>query len=95
MPYYINLTARALKLLKRLDPPARAFIIKELEYLKLNPYKVPQLVGKFSFLRSYHTNFRGVAYRIIFQVKETSKEILVHVLGPRSRVYDLLKRLFK
>ncbi len=80
--------------MKKLDPQTRAFLLKEVERLKFNPHQFPKLSGRASFLRSYHTNFRGVAYRIVFEIRESAKEILVYLAAPRSRVYELLKRLF-
>lgn len=69
--------------------------INELERLKINPYSAPPLKGKLSFLRSHHTNFRGVAYRIIFEISESAKEVLIHIVASRGAVYKLLDRLFR
>lgn len=95
MPYLVRFTSYAFRLLKKTTPNLQSLLIKELEIIKQAPYQAPQLSGKFSFLRSWHVYLRGVPYRIVYEVKEGGKEILVHVLAKRADVYKLLERLYK
>ncbi len=95
MPYLIRFTTYALRLLKKTPPNLQPLLIKELEVIKQAPYQAAQLSGKFSFLRSWHVYLRGVPYRIVYEVQENGKEILVHVLAKRADVYKLLERLYK
>ncbi|MEK7115185.1 MAG: hypothetical protein AAB847_02395 [Patescibacteria group bacterium] len=95
MSYLIFFTNHALRLLKKFTPQIRQLISRELDLIFKNPYKAPQLIGKFSFLRSWHVYFRGVPYRIIFEIKNDSKQIIIHLIAKRSEVYKLLERLYK
>jgi mRNA-degrading endonuclease RelE of RelBE toxin-antitoxin system len=95
MPYLIRFTTYALRLLKKTPINLQPLLIKELEVIKQAPYQVSQLSGNFSFLRSWHVYLRGVPYRIVYEVQENGKEILVHVLAKRADVYKLLERLYK
>ena len=95
MSYLIFFTNHTLRLLKKFTPQVKQLISKELGLILNNPHKAPQLIGKFSFLRSWHVYFRGVPYRIIFEVKNETKQIIIHLIAKRSEVYKLLERLYK
>lgn len=95
MPYLVRFTSYAFRLLKKISPNIRSLLIKELQLIAKLPYQAPQLTGKVSFLRSWHTYIQGVPYRILYEIKENGKEILVHVLAKRADVYRILNRLYK
>ncbi|MEK7114855.1 MAG: type II toxin-antitoxin system RelE/ParE family toxin [Patescibacteria group bacterium] len=95
MSYSVIVAKRALRISKKFFPVIKNLIIKELESIAENPHKTPSLGGKFYFLKSHHTYFKGVPYRIIYSIREEKKTILVYLVAKRSEVYKLLDRLFK
>lgn len=94
MSYLIFFTKHALRLLKKFDPQIRRLVGGEIELISKNPYKAPQLIGKFSFLRSRHIYFKGVPYRIIYEIKSDTKQVIIHLIAKRSEVYKLLEKLY-
>lgn len=95
MSYLVFFTKYASRLLKKLAPNIKVLVSKEIELISKNPHQASQLTGKFSFLRSWHVYMRGVPYRIVFQVEEQTKKVLVHLVAKRADAYRLLERLFK
>lgn len=84
----------AVRLLKRFIPRVRKILITEFENIAKNPHSAPQLTGKNSFLRSWHTHIEGVPYRIIFQINESAKTVIIRLFGKRDDIYKIIDRLF-
>jgi len=93
--YSLFTTRYAQKRIKKLDAFLKRFLLKEMKILEKNPRAGQQLTGSFSFLRSLHVGFRSAQYRVIYQILEKEKQIVVHLIGPRENLYNRLKRLFK
>mgnify|MGYP001576965902 FL=1 len=91
--YSVVIAKSAFRVVKKFSPSLRKLVIKELELLSQNPHQAPQLVGKFSFLRSWHAYFQNVPYRIIFGIEEKTKKVIIHLVAKRADVYRLLERL--
>ena len=51
-----------------------------------NPYKFKLLEGKF---KNYRKNRKG-NYRIIFEVNEKNKEVIIFNIGKRDNIYNYL-----
>lgn len=92
--YAVIIARAAFKIIKKFTPSLRNCLVKELEDIAKNPQQAPQLVGKFSFLRSWHTYFQGVPYRIIFETEEKTRKVVIYLIAKRANVYQLLERLF-
>lgn len=95
MPYLVIIAKNAIRVGGKLLPLIKNLTVKELESIAKNPYQASQLSGKFSFLRSWHANFKGVPYRIIFEIEESTKRVFVHLIAKRADVYNLLDRLYR
>ena len=92
---YQALIARyAARLLKKFIPRIRNLILTEFERIAKNPYSAQQLTGKNSFLRSWHVYLEGVPYRILFQIDESAKTIIIRVFGKRDDIYKIIDKLF-
>lgn len=81
--------------LKKLSKQASARIVNFcLPKLSRNPYSGIQLSGNLNGYFKYVFKFQGVSYRIVYQISEKDKIILVIAIGPRGEFYErLLKRI--
>ena len=70
--------------LRKIDPKFISKIIEEVESISVNPYppKVRKLSGTESIYR-----IRIGAYRVVYQVWEESKEIIIHYIRHRKDAY--------
>jgi mRNA-degrading endonuclease RelE of RelBE toxin-antitoxin system len=62
----VCITAAAYRVFKKLPKDVREHLVNEATKLKIDPLIGEQLHGKYRMLRS--VSYRGVAYRIIYQV---------------------------
>ncbi len=93
---YQTIIARyAAQLLKKLAPRMRLAIFEEFKRIAADPRSAPILTGKLSVLRSWHAYIEGVPYRIIFQIEENAKQVIIQVFGKRDLIYKVVDRLFR
>ena len=90
--YQIVITNTAKRAVKKLPSYIREEIIKKASVLETNPFLGEKLVGKLSFLYSFHFSFKGTQYRIAYSVDEKEKVATIHLAGPRENFYDRLRR---
>lgn len=50
-----------------------------------------QLKGKYRFLRSLHISYKGVAYRIIYQVVSQTGTVVIFLADKRENIYRRLE----
>lgn len=60
--------------------------------IRENPFQSQELGYSFKGLRSYHFFLKSSSYRIIYEVFEKDRLIVVVMIGPRETFYDKLKR---
>lgn len=60
--------------------------------IKESPFEAYELGYSFKGLRSYHFNSQGTSYRIIYEIFEDDKLIVVIMIGTRESFYGKLKR---
>jgi mRNA-degrading endonuclease RelE of RelBE toxin-antitoxin system len=94
MPYFVIIAKGAVRISKNFLPAIKSILVREFELIAQNPYQAPRLNGKFAFLRSWHVYLKGVPYRIIFEIEDGSRRVLVHLVAKRADAYKLLERLF-
>lgn len=70
--------------------------IKSCHFKKIKefPHQSSELGYSFKGLKSYHFNFEGTAYRIVYEVFEKDKLVVVILIGTRENFYERLKRRF-
>lgn len=82
--------------IKNLDRAVQKRIKEEISpEIEENPYKSYELQYEFKGLRSYHFSHQGVDYRIVYEIYETQKIILIVMIGKREKFYEVLKRRYK
>jgi mRNA-degrading endonuclease RelE of RelBE toxin-antitoxin system len=92
--YFLVTTPHARRKIRKFNRALKSFLLKETKVLENNPWAGQRLTGQFLFLYSLHLKFRGVQYRVIYQILEKEKQVIIHLIGPRENLYDRLKRLF-
>jgi mRNA-degrading endonuclease RelE of RelBE toxin-antitoxin system len=93
MAYVLTMTKPAHRMFKRLSPDTRSYLVDEAGRLLDNPGLGEQLRGKLSFLRSYHVVYKRTHYRIVYEVSDRLKEVIVRGVGPRENLYQKVKRM--
>ena len=93
MSYTLNIDKPALTLFKKLPPNIQAILIEKAQILKTNSQAGEPLKGKYRMLRSLHMSIEGTAYRIIYQVFQTSETIVVRLAGTRENIYKKLDEM--
>lgn len=92
MIYNVFLSNKAGKQYKKLDSHIRDKIKSNLDGLRKHPHKAFTLSGKYAGLRYLKIVHKGVMYRIVYDISEKSKEVLIVFLGTRENFYKELKR---
>ncbi|MEW6108881.1 MAG: type II toxin-antitoxin system mRNA interferase toxin, RelE/StbE family [Nitrospirota bacterium] len=79
--------------LKSLHPKlAKEIKSQHFKKIKESPFESFELGYSFKGLRSYHFNFEGTSYRIIYEVFEKDRLVVVIMIGKRENFYEKLKR---
>jgi mRNA-degrading endonuclease RelE of RelBE toxin-antitoxin system len=92
MSYRVFLSSKAGKQYKKLDKHIRDSIKSNLDGLKQYPRKSYTLSGKYADLRYIKIIHKGVHYRIVYDVSDEKKEVLIIFLGTRENFYKELRR---
>jgi addiction module RelE/StbE family toxin len=92
MSYKVFLSNKAGKQYKKLNSHIRDKIKSNLDGLKQHPHKAFKLSGKYAGLRYLKIIHKRVKYRIVYDVSDERKEVLIIFLGTRENFYKELKR---
>ena len=90
--YEIRLSKGAVRDIKKMAPALRGFIYSKIYEIAEDPYKNEKLSRPFKELRSQHSKFRGVEYRVIYYIDEEGKLIIIALVGSRENIYKELNR---
>src|SRR5688572_23187743 len=93
MTYTLNIDKPALTLFKKLPRQIQTTLIEKAQALKTKPTAGERLKGKYRRLRSLHLTIDGTAYRIIYQVFQTSETIVVRLAAARENIYRKLDEM--
>ena len=80
-------------LFKKLPKTIQAILIEKAQVLTTHPAAGAALKGKYRLLCSLHLSIEGTAYRLIYQVFQTSETIVVRLAGTRENIYKQLDEL--
>ncbi len=93
MRYSVTMTSPAHKMLKKLSPDIRKYIVKRAQALAQNSQLGEQLRGELRAFRSLHAVYRNTDYRVIYEINHALKEIIVRAVGSRENLYKNLRRM--
>lgn len=79
--------------IKKLPPPIRRHIVDIIQLLTKDPYYGEQLEGQWRFLRSLHTVYMRTHYRVVYEVDENLKQIIIRFAASRENFYRTLRQL--
>ncbi len=82
--YKLSYSETSLKQIKKLHPHLKTIIKAKIESINANPYTGKLLEKELSG----YLSLRAKRYRIIYKVKEDTKTIEVHYIGPRRDIYE-------
>ena len=89
MPYTVKFTKTVAKKVSTLHPDIKKQLRSAIKKISKEPYSGKELQEELSDFLSY----RFKRYRIIYQVIETDKVIIVYMFGHRRDVYELFSEL--
>lgn len=90
--YSVQVPPKVAKAIHRLDKPLQQLFKEKLQEIAKNPHKGNALTRDLKGLWSYHFSYRGVAYRIIYEIYEESLLVLIVLVGTRENIYERLRR---
>lgn len=76
--YELFTTPAGKRALKQLPREVKSHLLKHLEPLKSNPHLGQPLEGQYRFLRSLHTQFAGTQYRVVYEIDERERAVVVY-----------------
>ena len=91
--YSVQFTGSGHRLFKKLAPDIKKEIVAKATVLKTDPQSGEQLQGKYRNLRSLHFSYKGVAYRIIYQVLTQQEMVIIHLADKRENIYKRLEHM--
>ena len=92
MSYRVEFERRALRQLKKLDPPICKKVMERIRTLRDNPYRYSLLSGSFSGFRKVAFGTPGGEYRVIYTLDEKLKAVNIVFVGARENFYKELQR---
>jgi mRNA interferase RelE/StbE len=81
---------------RKLDKQLQRIIKEEhLTSIEKDPFKAVPLLYQFKGLWSYHFDYKGTPYRIMYEIYPEDKIVLVIMIRSRERLYEALRRRIK
>jgi mRNA-degrading endonuclease RelE of RelBE toxin-antitoxin system len=93
MAYTVQISSTAQRLARKLPKDVRRAIVDHAKRLAAKPHAGEKLKGGLSFLYAYHFNHKGVSYRIIYEISQKRRQILVCLASSRENVYRKLSNM--
>lgn len=93
MTYNVEISSTAKRLVKKFPRNIREEIVKHSKIIASNPSVGEKLRGKHSFLFSYHFGFKGVQYRMIYEISQEKKIIYIRLATTRENIYRRLEEM--
>ena len=91
--YAIFFTNQARRIFKKLPQDIQDKLKKEAGVLGSNPLSGKSLQGAYRQYRSLHTSYKGVAYRIIYQIFSKTNSIVIVLADKRENLYKRLQEM--
>ena len=91
--YSIYFTNQARRLFKKLPQDVQNRIKKEASALDQNPLVGEPLQGSYRSYRSLHVSYKGIAYRVIYQILSKPNSIVIVLADKRENLYKRLQEM--
>jgi addiction module RelE/StbE family toxin len=91
--YAIFFTSQASRIFKKLPQKIQDKLKEEVSTLGQNPLAGEPLQGSYRAYRSLHTSYKGVSYRIIYQVLSKLNQIVIVLADKRENLYKRLQEM--
>ena len=76
MAYTVQISPTAHRLARKLPKDVRQSIVLHAKRLATKPRIGAKLKGRLAFLHSYHFSYKGVPYRIIYEISKEKQQIV-------------------
>lgn len=93
MAYQLVTVPATRRVLKKLPRNVRKHLINKVQILVENPHYGEQLEGHWRFLRALHTRYKGTDYRVVYEVDNTTKQIIIRFTASRENFYRRLREM--
>ena len=91
--YAIYFTSQAIRLFKKLPQDVQDKLKAEAKTLDANPLAGEPLQSAYRSYRSLHISYKGVGYRIIYQVSPKTTSIVIVLADKRENLYKRLQEM--
>ena len=89
----VTMTSPARRMFRKLPPQVRKYLIAEAQKLSSQPNRGGQLEGRLRAFRSLHIKHNNIQYRVIYEVSDRLKEIVVRAVGKRENFYKKIQQM--
>jgi len=93
MRYQLVTVPAARRALKKLPRDVRKHLVEAMQVLVTQPYTGKRLEDRWRFLHAVHTVYRRTHYRIVYQVDESQKQIIIRFAASRENFYRKLQKV--
>jgi mRNA-degrading endonuclease RelE of RelBE toxin-antitoxin system len=91
--YEVLVSSSGQRALKKLPIQIRQALFEEAKGLSKDPLLGKRLEGEFKHLHSLRVIHGGTHYRLIYQIKQDKKQVIVLFAGSRENLYRRLTQL--
>jgi addiction module RelE/StbE family toxin len=91
--YAVFFSNQARRLFKKLPQDVQDKLKSEASTLSQNPLSGEPLQGGYRSYRSLHVSFKGIAYRIIYQILSKANSIVIVLADKRENLYKRLQEM--
>jgi mRNA-degrading endonuclease RelE of RelBE toxin-antitoxin system len=91
--YTIVFEPGAYRIFKKFTKDLQREMVARAEALKERPLAGEPLQGRHHRYRSLHFSYKGVAYRIIYQVFPEQKQVAIQLADKRENIYKRLQEM--
>ena len=96
LTYTVKFASAVKSDVRKLDKQLQRIIKEEhLANIERDPFEAIPLLYEFKGLWSYHFNYKGTQYRIIYEIYPEARIALVIMIGSREGLYEALRRRVK
>jgi len=86
--YELKISKKVIKEMKKLPRDAQKQIMNRIKQLRTDPHRITEKIKGYT----KYSKLRAGNYRVIMQILEKDKEILIVHVGHRSKVYEEIER---
>jgi mRNA-degrading endonuclease RelE of RelBE toxin-antitoxin system len=91
--YILSFEPGAYRIFKKFSIELKEVVLNKASLLQANPLAGEPLQGKHRKYRSLHFGYKGVQYRIVYQVLPEHQKVVIQLADKRENIYKRLEEM--